>query len=350
MISFFRIGLCAVVHLSFVLCMISLHFINGLLFYFLAPSLFKRSMQLAEYLSSTLVILLAHISCPSTSLKISFADARTQRKFQEYRTDRSKGEAASDLVICNHQLYTDWIYIWALLTHMGKGGNVKITLKKSLQWTPVLGWGMKIIGFIFISRKWNLDRPKFIRRIARLAAFKPFSFLIFPEGTTLCKNGLEKSDGYAQRLGIPSTQNVLIPRTLGMYTSLLAIKDSIEGVWDLTACYSDIPSHLETGLFPEDLFGLSSLFGDCRAPYDVHFHLRFIPISEITPLLDDETKFAQWLQDLYITKDALLQKAYAEHEYPQAALCLPIISGRDIRNVLVAVSALLLLMLSIKLI
>lgn len=351
MIVLLRILLCAVVHLSFVLCMISIHFINGLLFYFLLPSLFKRSMQYAEYLCSTLVILLAHVSAPSTTLQVSFADEATERKFREYLKDRRKGEAASDIVICNHQLYTDWIYIWALLTHLGKGGNVKITLKKSLQWIPVLGWGMKIIGFIFISRKWNLDRPKFLRRISRLAAFKPFSFLIFPEGTTLCKNGLEKSDGYAKGEGLPFTRNVLIPRSLGMYTSLLAVKDTIEGVWDLTACYSDIPSHLETGQFPEDLFGLTGLFGERRAPSKVNFVLRFIPIREITPVLEDDAKFADWLRNLYFAKDALLQKAYVEGEYPQAAVTLPIIDRRDVRNVLVAACVLLmLLMLVIKLI
>lgn len=341
--AFLRISFFAMVILSFILCMIFLHFCNGLLFYFTSPFLFKISMQWAEYLSSSLVLLMSHLYYPNTVLKVSFSDRRSEHKFHEYQSNRAKGETTSDIVICNHQLYTDWVYIWALLTHMGKGGNVKITLKRSLQWIPIVGWGMKIVGFIFLSRKWTLDRTKFLRRISRLAFFKPFSFLIFPEGTTLCENALKKSDEFTEKEGIPATKHVLIPRSLGMFISLLAVQDEIEGVWDFTACYSDIPSYIDTGKYPEDLFGLTGLFGERKAPSSVHFVLRFIPIHEITPLLDDDAKFAKWLQGLYLEKDALLIKAYTTFEYPEASLTLPMLHTRDVRNVLVAFFTIMLL-------
>lgn len=337
--------------LSFVFCMISLHFVNGFLFYFLAPSLFRLSMQWAEYLSSSLALLLAFWNCPGSILKVSFADERTKLKFTEYYKDRSKGEASSDIVICNHQLYTDWLYIWALLTHMGKGGNVKITLKKSLQWIPILGWGMKIVGFIFLSRKWTHDRHKFLRRISRLTFFKPFSFLIFPEGTTLCENSLKKSNEFAAKEGIKPTRHVMIPRTLGMYTSVLAVKENIEGIWDFTICYSDIPSYLVTGEYPEDVYGLKSLFGEQRAPRNIHFVLKFIPITELMLLTTNDTDFAKWLQQLYANKDKILIDGFKHKNYPEADFALPVIHLREVRNVVVAIAVVIaMLMLLIKVI
>ena len=339
-----RILFFAVTLLSFVLCMIIMHLGNALLFYVLVPSLFTFSMQWAEYLSSSLALLLAHLYCPQTVMKVSFADESTERKFLEYQKDRSLGSLSSDVVICNHQLYTDWIYIWALLTHLGKGGNVKITLKKSLQWIPIAGWGMKLIGFVFLSRKWSVDRSTFLRRISRLVFFKPFSFLIFVEGTTLCESGLKKSKEFAEREKIvPSTDHVLIPRTLGMYTSVLAFKDTIEGIWDLTLCYSDMPSYTLCKKFPEQLYGLASLFGERRAPKNIHFVLKFIPIKDIKSLIDDEVKFENWLRKIYADKDLIMRNGYVYQKYPTAAITLPVIHSSDTRNVLVAFSIVIML-------
>ena len=44
-----------------------------------------------------------------------------------------------DIVIANHQIYMDWIYIWAIMGRLRREGNVKIILKRSLLSIPIFG-------------------------------------------------------------------------------------------------------------------------------------------------------------------------------------------------------------------
>ena len=44
-----------------------------------------------------------------------------------------------DILIANHQIYMDWIYIWCVMAQLGREGTVKIILKRSLLNVPVLG-------------------------------------------------------------------------------------------------------------------------------------------------------------------------------------------------------------------
>lgn len=44
-----------------------------------------------------------------------------------------------DIVIANHQLYMDWLYIWSMMGPLSRAGSVKIILKRSLMKIPILG-------------------------------------------------------------------------------------------------------------------------------------------------------------------------------------------------------------------
>jgi 1-acyl-sn-glycerol-3-phosphate acyltransferase len=46
------------------------------------------------------------------------------------------------IFISNHSLYCDWDVIWMLAWHFGHGDALRIILKKSLMYMPILGWGM----------------------------------------------------------------------------------------------------------------------------------------------------------------------------------------------------------------
>ncbi|HVP90835.1 MAG TPA: lysophospholipid acyltransferase family protein [Terriglobales bacterium] len=63
------------------------------------------------------------------------------------------------------------------------GRPVRIILKKSIFWIPVLGTGMRFVGFVPVDRKGAKGGQKSIRRAARLIREKGYSFLVFPEGT-----------------------------------------------------------------------------------------------------------------------------------------------------------------------
>lgn len=65
---------------------------------------------------------------------------------------------SNSVAICNHQIYTDWIFLWWLAYTSNLGANVFIILKKSLASIPILGFGMRNYNFIFMSRKWAQDK------------------------------------------------------------------------------------------------------------------------------------------------------------------------------------------------
>jgi 1-acyl-sn-glycerol-3-phosphate acyltransferase len=60
---------------------------------------------------------------------------------------------------------------------------VRIILKKSIFRIPILGIGMRYIGFVPVDRKGAKGGQKSIHRAARLMRDKGYSFLVFPEGT-----------------------------------------------------------------------------------------------------------------------------------------------------------------------
>lgn len=62
-------------------------------------------------------------------------------------------------------------------------GKVRVILKKSVFRIPVVGPGMRFVGFIPVDRKRASGGKRSIDEAARLMKERGYSFLIFPEGT-----------------------------------------------------------------------------------------------------------------------------------------------------------------------
>jgi 1-acyl-sn-glycerol-3-phosphate acyltransferase len=60
---------------------------------------------------------------------------------------------------------------------------VRIILKQSLFRIPILGIGMRHVGYVPVDRKGVRGGKKSIERAARLMRERGYSFLVFPEGT-----------------------------------------------------------------------------------------------------------------------------------------------------------------------
>lgn len=60
---------------------------------------------------------------------------------------------------------------------------VRVILKKEIFRIPIIGLGMKLVGFVPVDRKGIKGGKKSIDHAARLMKEKGYSFLIFPEGT-----------------------------------------------------------------------------------------------------------------------------------------------------------------------
>lgn len=170
---------------------------------------------------------------------------------------------------------------------------------------------MRLLNFIFLHRNWELDRQDFGRRLTRLVYEDlPFSLVIFPEGTTLSKDAIEKSVLFAAKRNLPVPTYTLVPRVTGMQFALNRLGSHICGVFDLTIGYSGT----KKDEYPEDTFGLMSLFFDGLAPELINFHVRFHPIENI-PYQDPEA-FAEWMYSLYQEKETLMTRFYRDGRFP----------------------------------
>ena len=97
----------------------------------------------------------------------------------------------SAILMANHQIYTDWWYIWILASEYGLGGNLKIILKDELRNIPLFGWGMQFFEFIFLKRKWNLDKDVLLKSLDKSKSDgSNLWLLVFPGN--ICKSNRKK--------------------------------------------------------------------------------------------------------------------------------------------------------------
>lgn len=154
------------------------------------------------------------------------------------------------VLVSNHQVYTDWVYLWWVAYTNRMHGRIFIILKESLKHIPLLGQGMMFYGFIFMARKWMSDKPRLQHRLQKLqtrfvssdsSEFDPMWLLIFPEGTNLSINTKRRSDEYGKKQGISPLKHVLIPRTTGLFFCLQQLKGTVDWIYDCTVAYAGPP-------------------------------------------------------------------------------------------------------------
>lgn len=169
------------------------------------------------------------------------------------------------VMIANHQVYTDWIYLWWFAYTNSMHGRIFIILKESLKYIPVVGQGMMFYGFIFMARKWLSDKPRLEHRLQKLktqnsgsksgqSQYDPMWLLIFPEGTNLSINTKRRSDEYGAKQGLPSFKHEILPRSTGLFFCLQQLRGTVDWVYDSTIAYEG-PPYVDT----PRLFYLDSL-------------------------------------------------------------------------------------------
>ncbi|GMM35373.1 putative acyltransferase [Saccharomycopsis crataegensis] len=246
-------------------------------------------------------------------------------------------------VIANHQIYTDWAFLWWVAYSANLGDSVYIILKDSLKKIPILGYGMENFKFIFLSRKWEKDqqtlrtslkRLSFLNTVGTTNDYKndidvqqidgnaggdklkwPFCLILFPEGTNMSPSRREVSDKYCAKLGIPKLQNVLLPRATGLRESLKLLKKSCDVVYDVTIGYSGV----KKDEYGESNYTLGNVFIRGKAPKITDMYFRAIRLDEVPLGSDDLSEvdearslkdFEKWLFDLWYSKDVLMNTYY----------------------------------------
>ncbi|KAJ6940065.1 1-acyl-sn-glycerol-3-phosphate acyltransferase 4 isoform X1 [Populus alba x Populus x berolinensis] len=205
------------------------------------------------------------------------------------------------LIIANHRTEVDWMYLWDLALRKGCLGYIKYILKSSLMKLPVFGWGFHILEFISVERNWEVDEP-IMRQM--LSTFKdpqdPLWLALFPEGTDFSEQKCQRSQKFANEVGLPVLKNVLLPKTRGFCVCLEVLRGSLDAVYDVSIAYKhQLPTFLD------NVFGTD--------PSEVHIHVRRIPAREI-PASDSEA--ATWLMDRFQLKDRLLSDFKAHGHFP----------------------------------
>ncbi|KAI5303290.1 emp24p/erv25p- protein [Ascosphaera pollenicola] len=224
------------------------------------------------------------------------------------------------VMIANHQVYTDWMYLWWQAYSSNMHGHIYIILKESLKYIPVLGQGMMFYGFIFMARKWLQDKPRLKHRLEKLrraynrgiqgSVFEPMWLLIFPEGTNLSENSKMKSDQYGVKSNLPNFEHVLLPRSTGLFFCLQELRGTVDYLYDCTVGYSGPPK----GVYPDKFFTLRSTFLRGCPPASVNFYWRRFAIDELP--LDDQEEFGRWLLQRWSEKNDLLEQFYNEGQFP----------------------------------
>jgi lysocardiolipin and lysophospholipid acyltransferase len=131
-------------------------------------------------------------------------------------------------------------------------GHIYIIAKESLSYVPIIGWGMRFYGFIFMSRKMEKDRPRLAHRLQQLKTrhsgpmsgsegLDPMWLMLFPEGTNASRNTRKKSVAWAEKLGIKDMDHMLLPRSTGSFFCLNELKGTVEYVYDCTLAYGGVP-------------------------------------------------------------------------------------------------------------
>lgn len=240
----------------------------------------------------------------------------TEEKFGKLFGTQPENEdeiISRDLIMSNHQIYSDWIYLWSLMDKIDRAGEVKIIMKRSLRQVPIFGWSMRFFDFVFLNRKWEQDQAHFTKKLKGfIDSDSPFCLLIFPEGTTINHKALAKSESFAKKLGVKPTSRVLLPRVLGMWEAVKALDPSLIGIYDITVGYSGLTETDE----PEKIYTLEKLFFNGFAPKQVHYHLSYIPLKEIPRESADE--FGEWLRERFYEKDRLLDEFYKNGQFPNS--------------------------------
>lgn len=210
------------------------------------------------------------------------------------------------IVISNHQLYSDWIFLWWVSFTARYHGNVFIMLKDSLKHIPFFGWGMQNYRFLFLSRSWAKDEKTLTEGLGRINSDHewPAWLILFPEGTTLSRNGVNKSHAFAEKQTpvIRSPKNLLLPRSRGLRFSIEQLHNTVEYIYDVTIHYSDIPD----GVYGEDHFTLRRMYLQSVYPSSIGMYWRRFRIADIP--WQDESKFEKWIYDRWYEKDKLLQR------------------------------------------
>ncbi|KAF6172784.1 hypothetical protein GIB67_038164 [Kingdonia uniflora] len=225
------------------------------------------------------------------------------------------------LLVSNHKSDIDWLVGWVLAQRSGCLGSSLAVMKKSSKFLPVIGWSMWFSEYVFLERNWAKDESTLKSGLQRLSDFpRPFWLALFVEGTRFTKAKLLAAQEYATSTGLPVPRNVLIPRTKGFVSAVTHMRSFVPAIYDVTVA---IPENENPPTMLRIFKGQPSV---------VHVHIKRHLMKELP---ETEEGVAQWCKDVFVAKDALLDKHISENTFGDDKLKE---LGRPKKSLLVVIS------------
>nr|GEV20402.1 1-acyl-sn-glycerol-3-phosphate acyltransferase 2 [Tanacetum cinerariifolium] len=225
------------------------------------------------------------------------------------------------LVIANHRSDIDWLIGWVFAQRSGCLGSTLAVMKKSSKFLPVIGWSMWFSEYLFLERSWAKDESTLKSGLQRLKDYpQPFWLALFVEGTRFTQAKLLAAQEYASSMGMPVPRNVLIPRTKGFVTSVSEMRSFAPAIIDMTVA---IPK----GSTPPTMLRLFKGKSDA-IDVKVTRHL-------MKDLPESDEAVAQWCKDIFVVKDAVLDKHKELNAFPDSEL---VDIGRPYKSLVVVIS------------
>ncbi|XP_065214672.1 lysocardiolipin acyltransferase 1-like [Planococcus citri] len=214
------------------------------------------------------------------------------------------------VIITNHRTRIDWNFMWAAMYYacQPQTHRLKIALKAPLRHMPSLGWVMQVANCIYLQRKWENDRITMKKQMEFFHDIGlEFQILLFPEGTDLTKNSLDKSNEFAKKNNLPPYTQVLHPRTTGftfLVDTMRSKKLNINAIYDVTLAYSGYMPQTETDVIRGNF------------PKTVHFHINRYPIESLPKDQDD---LKSWINERWKEKENRLIEFHKHDCFPSTS-------------------------------
>jgi 1-acyl-sn-glycerol-3-phosphate acyltransferase len=194
------------------------------------------------------------------------------------------------LLIVNHQSSCDIPVLLCLAERYRRLGHMKWFVKNAVRYLPGPGWGMQFLDNVFVKRDWAKDRSRINQVFANLLRYRlPFWLVSFSEGTRATPEKLAKSRAYCLAQHKPLLQHVLAPRTKGFVATIEALREQLDGVYDVTIA------------FPRKVPSMFKLF--LGKGGEIAVHTTRHPIAALPESAED---LSQWMWERFVEKDRYL--------------------------------------------
>ncbi|XP_077863859.1 lysocardiolipin acyltransferase 1-like [Saccoglossus kowalevskii] len=207
------------------------------------------------------------------------------------------------VIIMNHRTRLDWLFFWSCLIRRSQLHYEKIMLKNELKHAPGGGWAMQVAAFIFVHRRWELDKAILSDVVDYFSALRhPTQILMFPEGTDLSERNRERNAVYAKKNGLPVYDYVLHPRTTGFTFLVESLRKNnmLDAVHDVSVAYPQNLPQREIDILKGDF------------PREIHFHIKRHPIATL-PI--DEEGLQKWCNEQWSEKEEVLKEFYKNKRF-----------------------------------